>query len=105
MNYSRVVLLDCDIHLGYNTLADLLPYLDPPTRELVVNSGTNGLAMPSYPWNHPTGWIRHDLYERSADHEATFATGSSRSPSAVRIRGQQTPTRRPPKVTDPSSWP
>src|ERR1700730_4128413 len=73
MNYSRVVLLDCDIHLGYNTLADLLAYLDPPTRELVVSSGTNGLAMPSYPWNHPTGWIRHDLYERSADHEATFA--------------------------------
>jgi hypothetical protein len=54
--YDRlVVLVDCDIHLGYDTLFDLLPYLDAPTRELVRSSGTNGLAMPSYPWNHPTG--------------------------------------------------
>ena len=71
--YDRVVLVDCDIHLGYETLADLLPYLDPPTRELVINSGTNGLAMPSYPWNHPTGWIRHDVYERGDSHDANFA--------------------------------
>ncbi len=58
------MLVDCDIHLGYQSLADLLPYLDGPTRELVANSGTNGLAMPSYPWNHPSGWIRQDVYER-----------------------------------------
>src|SRR5260221_13743824 len=58
------MLIDCDIHIGYETLADLLPYLDGPTRELVVSSGTNGLAMPSYPWNHPSGWIRQDVYER-----------------------------------------
>jgi predicted TIM-barrel fold metal-dependent hydrolase len=58
------MLVDCDIHLGYETLSDLLPYLDAPTRELVRNSGTNGLAMPSYPWNHPSGWIRQDVYER-----------------------------------------
>jgi len=68
-----VVLVDCDIHVGYETVADLLPYLDPPTRELVIASGTNGLAMPSYPWNHPTGWFRHDVYERSAAHDANFA--------------------------------
>src|SRR5262249_30303015 len=67
------MLVDCDIHVGYETLADLLPYLDPPTRELVVASGTNGLAMPSYPWNHPTGWFRHDVYERTAEHDANFA--------------------------------
>src|SRR5919108_2884053 len=65
------MLFDCDIHLGYETLADLLPYLDPPTRELVLHSGTNGLAMPSYPWNHPTGWIRGDVYERG-DGGASF---------------------------------
>ncbi len=67
------VLVDCDIHVGYETIADLLPYLDAPTRELVIASGTNGLAMPSYPWNHPTGWFRHDVYERSAAHDANFA--------------------------------
>ena len=67
------VLVDCDIHVGYETIADLLPYLDGPTRELVISSGTNGLAMPSYPWNHPTGWFRHDVYERSAAHDANFA--------------------------------
>ncbi|HEY1368641.1 MAG TPA: amidohydrolase family protein [Gaiellaceae bacterium] len=66
------MLIDCDIHLGYESLADLLPYLDAPTRELVVHSGTNGLAMPSYPWNHPTGWIRRDVYERDQAGGAAF---------------------------------
>jgi len=41
------MLIDCDIHVGYETLADLLPYLDGPSRELVVSSGTHGLAMPT----------------------------------------------------------
>src|SRR5438128_12291126 len=67
------MLVDCDIHVGYETLSDLLPYLDAPTRELVISSGTHGLAMPSYPWSHPTGWIRHDVYERGAEHEPSFA--------------------------------
>src|SRR5438128_63167 len=69
---SATVLIDCDIHVGYEQIADLLPYLDGPTRELVVNSGTNGLAMPSYPWSHPAGWFRHDLYERGTG-SADFA--------------------------------
>ncbi len=60
------MLIDCDIHLGYERLTDLLPYLDAPTRELVASSGTNGLAMPTYPWNHPAGWIRQDVYERGS---------------------------------------
>ncbi|TMM12647.1 MAG: amidohydrolase [Actinobacteria bacterium] len=60
------MLIDCDIHVGYETLADLLPYLDGPSRELVVSSGTHGLAMPTYPWNHPSGWIRQDVYERGS---------------------------------------
>ena len=66
------MLVDCDIHVGYETVADLIPYLDGPTAELVRQSGTNGLAMPTYPWNHPTGWIRHDLYERNEGHVANF---------------------------------
>ncbi len=60
------MLVDCDIHVGYATLFDLLDYMDAPTRELVLHSGTNGLAMPSYPWYHPTGWIRKDTYDPKA---------------------------------------
>jgi hypothetical protein len=60
------MLVDSDIHVGYETLLDLLDYLDRPTRELVVHSGTNGLGMPSYPWYHPTGWLRGDTYDREA---------------------------------------
>ena len=66
------MLIDCDIHIGYETIADLIPYLDAPTAELVRQSGTNGLAMPTYPWNHPAGWIRRDLYERGDGHDANF---------------------------------
>jgi predicted TIM-barrel fold metal-dependent hydrolase len=58
------MLVDCDVHVGYEALSDLLPYLDGPTRELVTSSGTSGLMMPSYPWNHPGGWIRQDVYVR-----------------------------------------
>lgn len=57
------MLIDCDIHVGYDDLLDLVPYLDGPTRELVRHSGTNGLAMPSFPWYHPSGWIRRDTYD------------------------------------------
>jgi uncharacterized protein len=64
--YDHRVLVDCDIHVGYESLDDLLPYLDPPTRELVTSSGTSGLVMPSYPWNHPTGWFRQDLIDGGA---------------------------------------
>ena len=60
------MLIDCDIHVGYDSLLDLVPYLDGPTRELVTHSGVHGLAMPSYPWYHPTGWIRKDAYDRDA---------------------------------------
>jgi predicted TIM-barrel fold metal-dependent hydrolase len=60
------MLIDCDIHVGYETLLDLAPYLDPATREVVVNCGTNGLGMPSYPWYHPTGWLRTDAFDRAA---------------------------------------
>ena len=57
------MLIDCDVHVGYDSLLDLLPYLDGPTRELVQHSGTNGLGMPSYPWYHPSGWLRKDAYD------------------------------------------
>ena len=60
------VLIDCDIHVGYETLHDLVPYLDGATAEIVEQSGTAGLAMPSYPWYHPSGWLRGDAYDRAA---------------------------------------
>jgi hypothetical protein len=72
------VLVDCDIHLGYDSLTDLLPYLDPPTRELVLHSGSHGLTMPTYPWNHPTGWIRRDLYaDEDGGYSSDFVVGIS----------------------------
>jgi uncharacterized protein len=58
------MLVDSDVHVGYETLLDLCEYLDAPTRELVLHSGTNGLGMPTYPWYHPTGWLRGDTYDR-----------------------------------------
>src|SRR5688572_24567961 len=74
----RAMLVDCDIHLGYDSLTDLLPYLDAPTRELVLHSGSHGLAMPTYPWNHPTGWIRRDLYPaEDGDYSSDFVVGMS----------------------------
>lgn len=60
------MLIDCDIHVGYETLQDLIPHLDGATAELVEQSGTNGLGMPSYPWYHPSGWLRGDAYDRDA---------------------------------------
>ena len=60
------MLIDCDVHVGYDSLLELLPYLDGPTRELVQHSGTNGLGMPSYPWYHPSGWLRKDAYDPEA---------------------------------------
>src|SRR3954469_320041 len=60
------MLVDCDIHVGYETVLDLAPYLDPATRELVVNCGTHGLGMPSSPWYHPTGWRRNDAFDRAS---------------------------------------
>ena len=97
--HHRRMLIDCDIHIGYETIADLIPYLDAPTAELVRQSGTNGLAMPTYPWNHPAGWIRRDLYERGEGHDANFVymsldTLRSPSPRPVRRRHRDRRARR-----------
>jgi uncharacterized protein len=65
------MLVDCDVHVAYDSLRDLRPYLDPANRELLDHSGTYGLSMPTYPWNHPTGWIRKDTYPREPDESRT----------------------------------
>ena len=107
------MLVDCDIHVGYETLLDLAPYLDPATRELVVNCGTNGLGMPSYPWYHPTGWLRNDAFDRGSaavgaqlvgqtldrvrDERPRSARARPRDPHAGRGRGVLDPPERPPR--------
>jgi uncharacterized protein len=56
--------VDCDVHIGYGSIAELEPYLPPAARELLVHSATHGFTVPGYPWQHPTGWIRKDTYRR-----------------------------------------
>ena len=60
------MLIDCDIHVTYRSIKDLVPYADPHTRELIERSGVAGLSMPTYPWVHPSGWIRRDTYDAEA---------------------------------------
>jgi predicted TIM-barrel fold metal-dependent hydrolase len=68
------VLIDCDIHVTYRSLQELAPYADVHTRELIETSGTTGLMMPTYPWMHPTGWLRRDTYDaESVESGAMYA--------------------------------
>ena len=71
------MLVDCDIHVGYQSLRDLVPYVDGATAELIVESGTNGLGMPSYPWYHPSGWLRTDTYDRDMAAEGAQLVGQT----------------------------
>jgi predicted TIM-barrel fold metal-dependent hydrolase len=71
------LLIDCDIHIGYSALTDLVPYLDRPTAELVMHSGTYGLSLPSYPWQHPAGWIRKDTYDLDPSRVGALSTAFS----------------------------
>ena len=57
------MLIDCDIHVTYGSIKELTPYADAHTRELIERSGVAGLSMPTYPWVHPSGWIRRDTYD------------------------------------------
>jgi len=56
--------VDCDVHIGYDSIAALAPYLPPGSRELLTHSATHGFTVPGYPWQHPTGWIRKDTYQQ-----------------------------------------
>ena len=60
------MLIDCDIHVTYRSIKELAPYADAHTRELIERSGVAGLSMPTYPWVHPSGWIRRDTYDAEA---------------------------------------
>lgn len=70
--------IDCDVHFSFRSLNDLLPYMDPAYRDLVTHSSDFGLTLPSYPWQHPTGWTRKD----------TFSADEPPSTSLRRLREQ-----------------
>lgn len=63
-------IVDCDIHVGYDSIQDLRPYLPRATSELLAQSASYGFTMPGYPWQHPTGWIRKDTYGDRDDGDA-----------------------------------
>ena len=69
------MLIDCDIHVTYRSIKDLVPYADAHTRELIERSGVAGLSMPTYPWVHPSGWIRRDTYDAAAVGAGTMFPG------------------------------
>ena len=69
------MLIDCDIHVTYRSIKELAPYADPHTRELIERSGVAGLSMPTYPWVHPSGWIRRDTYDAEAVEAGTMFPG------------------------------
>ncbi|MDX6629838.1 MAG: uncharacterized protein QOH00_2084, partial [Gaiellales bacterium] len=57
------MLIDCDVHISPGSVLELAGYTDSATRDLLLHSGTQGLALPDYPWYHPTGWVRKDVYD------------------------------------------
>ena len=69
------MLIDCDIHVTYSSLKELVPFADPHTRELIERSGVAGLSMPTYPWVHPSGWIRRDTYDAEAVESGSMFPG------------------------------
>jgi uncharacterized protein len=69
------MLIDCDVHVTYGSLKELVPFADPHTRELIERSGVAGLSMPTYPWVHPSGWIRRDTYDAEAVESGSMFPG------------------------------
>jgi uncharacterized protein len=69
------MLIDCDIHVTYGSIEELVPFADPHARELIERSGVSGLSMPTYPWVHPSGWIRRDTYDAEAVESGSMFPG------------------------------
>jgi uncharacterized protein len=53
-------MIDCDVHQNFNSLRDLLPWLDPAFRDYVTEGGYGGFTLPNYPWVHPSGFMMGD---------------------------------------------
>jgi predicted TIM-barrel fold metal-dependent hydrolase len=55
-------MIDCDVHQNYNSLRDLVPWLDPAFREYVEVGGYTGYQVPNYPWVHPSGFTMNESF-------------------------------------------
>ena len=53
-------MIDCDVHQNFNSLHDLVPWLDPQYRDFVEQGGFSGLELPNYPWVHPAGFTMNE---------------------------------------------
>jgi predicted TIM-barrel fold metal-dependent hydrolase len=54
--------IDCDVHQNFNSLKDLLPWMDPAFREYVEVGGYTGFQLPNYPWVHPSGFTMNESF-------------------------------------------
>jgi predicted TIM-barrel fold metal-dependent hydrolase len=52
--------IDCDVHQNFNSLQDLLPWIDPPFRPYLERGGYTGYQLPNYPWVHVGGFMMGD---------------------------------------------
>jgi hypothetical protein len=48
-SYSLTAVIDCDVHQNFNSLHDLVPWLDPAFRDYVEVGGYTGFQLPNYP--------------------------------------------------------
>jgi predicted TIM-barrel fold metal-dependent hydrolase len=53
-------MIDCDVHQNFNSLHELVPWLDPAFRDYVEVGGYTGYQLPNYPWVHPSGFMMGD---------------------------------------------
>jgi predicted TIM-barrel fold metal-dependent hydrolase len=58
-------MIDCDVHQNFNSLHDLVPWLDPAFRDYVEVGGYAGFQLPNYPWVHPSGFLMGDAVPES----------------------------------------
>ena len=92
------MLIDCDIHVTYRSIKDLVPFADPHTRELIERSGVAGLSMPTYPGCiRPAGSAATPTTPRRSRparcSPASPGAAARARPRSVRRRASRWPTR------------
>jgi predicted TIM-barrel fold metal-dependent hydrolase len=58
-------MIDCDVHQNYKDIKELRDWIDPAFRQYVDEAGFSGFKLPTYPWNHPSGFYRNDAFPTS----------------------------------------
>jgi uncharacterized protein len=55
-------MIDCDVHIAFDSAGVLLPYLDPYSRDYLERGerGAPNLPIAPRPWLHPEGYMRTD---------------------------------------------